>query len=138
VTTSLLLGLALSISAPATKEAPKEAPKLEGTWLVEKMGDEINVKGGMTFAFKAGVLTVIEPGQPPEIGSYTVDLTKKPMTVDLKPGNEKDLNLPGIIEIKDDTLRMCLSVMGKRPTEFKNELANGTLLFVLKRVVPEK
>jgi uncharacterized protein (TIGR03067 family) len=102
------------------------------------MGDELKVKEGMTFTFKAGIMTVVEPGQPPEIGSYTVDFSKKPMTVDLKPGNEKDLNLPGIIEIKDDTLRMCLSVMGKRPTEFKNELASGTLLFVLKRVVPEK
>ncbi|WP_020474796.1 TIGR03067 domain-containing protein [Zavarzinella formosa] len=144
---TLLLGVALTLAAPAPKETPKAAPKLEGTWeLTEASGPKQELgKGGVRIVFAEGRV-IVEEGRAKEGGrgddsaSYTVDFTKKPATLDIKPDKgPKDLVVKGIIEIDGDKMKFCFGRDGAdRPTEFKGDVEKNIQLMVMKRVAEVK
>lgn len=147
--TPLVLGLALALGAPAPKKSDEPPPaKLEGDWVVEAFEgpkDEAP-PGTITFHFTETKISITEPdrkGKQEEV-DYSVDLTKKPATLDIKPGRAggqgggPDKVVQGIVEIKGDTMRMCFARDGDRPTEFKGDRDKGVMLITLKRVKPEK
>jgi uncharacterized protein (TIGR03067 family) len=147
--TPIILGLALALGAPAPKKSDEPPPaKLEGDWVVESFDGPKDgaPPGTVTFHFTEGKISITEPdrkGKQEEV-DYTVDLTKKPATLDIKagqPGGQgggPDKVVQGIIEVKGDTMRMCFSRDGDRPTEFKGDRGKGIMLITLKRVKPEK
>ena len=140
---TLFLGLAMSVSAPGAKTPPKaEAPKLEGEWLLESMEGPKEAKPGeVTFKFTDGKISIMEAkrNQKAEEADYTVDFTKKPAEIDLKPSRGgKEMTIKGIIEVKGDAMKLCFGREGDRPTEFKGDAAKMIMLATFKRVKAEK
>ena len=72
--------------------------------------------------------------------SYSVDLTKKPATIDMRPEKgPKELLILGIVEVNGDTMKFCFAKDGLgRPTEFKADAEKGVMMITLKRVKAEK
>ena len=137
---TLFLGLAMTVSAPGAKTPPKaETPKLEGEWLLESMEMPKEAKpGDVTFKFADGKISIFEAKRnKPEEADYTVDFTKNPAEIDIKPNRGgKEMTVLGIIEVKGDTMKICLGQNAARPTEFKGDA--GIMLATFKRVKAEK
>ena len=122
----LMFAAVASVAAQSGDDAVKKEIKLfQGKWQatfaqsfdgqeqsnVEIQLTTLDVDGEM-FTMKTGSLTVK--------GSFTVDPSQKIKTIDVFFGNNKDMPLRGIYEIKGDTRKSCFSLPGKdRPTEFK-------------------
>jgi uncharacterized protein (TIGR03067 family) len=70
-------------------------------------------------------------------GAIKLDPTKKPKQIDLTTsadGPFKGRNLPGIYELKDDTIVICLEVDKlDRPTKFEAPEKSRLMLFTFKR-----
>ena len=96
--------------------------------------------GQVTFRFTEGKIQIIEAKrEKPEDAAITVDLKKKPATIDIKPEKgPKEMLVKGIIEVNGDTMKLCFARAGERPTEFKGDAANGVMMITLKRAKPEK
>jgi uncharacterized protein (TIGR03067 family) len=148
--TPLVLGLALTLAAPAPKKSDEPPPaKLEGDWVVESFEGtpkEANPPGTITMHFADGKIKITEStgkGSGEEV-DYTADLAKKPATIDIKPkaggpGGGPDKLVQGILEIKGDELKICFGRdTTARPTEFKPDPEKGVMVIHLKRVKPEK
>jgi uncharacterized protein (TIGR03067 family) len=132
--TPLFLGVALSIAAPAAKEKPKELPKLEGSWLLSQKG---GLGGDLTWTFKKdGKVTFSDGRTQDEEGTYEVDLTKSPATMDLRMpaaiARKRKADV-GIFKIEGDILTLCLH-RDARPMDFISPRGSGIMLFSLKRV----
>jgi uncharacterized protein (TIGR03067 family) len=143
MTPCLILAISITIGAPAPKETPKEPPKLEGEWIVESFeGPKEGPPGSVTMRFTESKISIVEGGKAEhkEEAGYTVDLKKKPATIDIRPEKgQKEMVIQGIIEITGDTMKICFGRDGKeRPKEFKGDAANGIMLINLKRVKAEK
>jgi uncharacterized protein (TIGR03067 family) len=140
--TSSILIVALTLGAPAPKEAPKEIPKLEGDWVVESIsGPKDAPPGSVTFRFTADKIMILEAKRErSEDAGYTVDLKKTPAEIDINPERGvKGMTVLGIIEVKGDTMKLCFTKEGgERPKEFKGDVATQTMLMILKRAKPEK
>jgi len=143
MTASLIVGLALAVAAPGPKDAAKPAAKLEGEWVVEKFEGpkEDAPPGSITLKFSDNHITIFEPKRErPEEADYTVDLTKKPAQIDLRPvqrggGAKPELVVYGIFAIEGDTLTLCIGKDGAdRPTELRGNAEKGIMLITLKRV----
>jgi len=142
---ALVLGLAFTLMAPAPKEAPKESPKIEGEWTVESFdgnGDKGPDAGSILFRFAEGKVSIKEgKREKAEEASYTLDLKKKPATIDIRPENRggKGEVVLGILEISGDTMKICFTKEGgERPTMFKGDAEKRIVMLTLKRVKPEK
>jgi len=148
--TPLVLGLALTLTAPAPKKSDDPPPaRLEGDWLVESFeGPKDGAPpGSITMRFADGKISITDPtrnGKPEEV-EYSVDLTKKLATIDIKPklaggpGGAPDKVIQGILKIAGDELTICFGKdVADRPTEFKADAEKGVIVIHLKRVKPEK
>ncbi len=74
----------------------------------------------------------LKGAESPDSGTYSVDASKKPATMDIAgtEGPNKGKTFPCIYELKGDTLRVCYDLSGKkRPTEFKT--AKDTKLYLV-------
>jgi uncharacterized protein (TIGR03067 family) len=136
----VLLALAVTLSAPAAKEAPKkDPPSIVGEWVGEKAeagGMALPVPpGGMTMEFLADGKVVIREGpKPPETARYTADPKKSPAEIDLTPSEKvKEMTFVGIYKIEGETLTMCLGIGGKRPDKFETPAGSDCMLMTLKR-----
>ena len=146
MTSSLVVGLALTVAAPAPKDAAKPAPKLEGEWVVEKFEGpkEDSPPGSITLTFTENRISIFEPKRErPEEADYTVDLTKKPAHIDIRPHQggpaKKEVVVYGIFAIDGDTLKLCFGKEGaERPSELKGNAEKGIMLITLKRVKADK
>jgi len=70
---------------------------------------------------------------------YKIDSTVTPTIIDLTvtEGDQKDTTMEGIYELKGDTLKLCIKVVGKeRPSKFETSENSNTALIVLKREKP--
>lgn len=123
--------------------------KLQGAWEVTELvafGKKADVKEfkGTKFVFEKDKLTVV-PGNPKsnefDKRTFTIKINtkKQPAEVDLTAldGEHKGVVSPGILEIKEDTLRWCQPDGPKtkdRPTTFASPENSDLYLFTLKRV----
>src|SRR5262245_10764905 len=65
-------------------------------------------------------------------GTFKIDATRKPKTIDLVPANAKPIL--GIYEFDGDKLRMCYSVPGgERPKAFESKMGQTQTLVVWER-----
>jgi uncharacterized protein (TIGR03067 family) len=139
---ALLLGVAVTVAAPGPKESPKkEAPGIVGAWTLEKMefgGMALPVSdvGQLSLTFGAdGAVVARKNGQvEPDGGRFTHYPKKSPAEIDLTEGRAggKDMTIKGIYKIDGETLTLCMTPMGDRPTKF--ESAGQTILMVFKRM----
>jgi uncharacterized protein (TIGR03067 family) len=143
----MIMAVALLIGADKAKDsdevAKKEMKKLEGTWIgvsVEMSGRKVPgedlKKAPFKLTLKAGKYTLKMPGETSR-GSFKIDPTKKPKTVDSVPadGPSKGTTIQGIYEIKGDTLKACYDTSGNtRPKVFDTKDKEGYVLIVYKRV----
>jgi uncharacterized protein (TIGR03067 family) len=139
--TLLALGLVATVFAVATADDKKDPAA--GKWVVES----VTVNGKANNALKGAVReqadgkytltpTKDSPAKP-TTGTYTIDATKSPITIDMKPtgGNYDGKTLLGIVKIEGDTLTACFAEPGKdRPTKFESPEGGSTILVVHKKV----
>lgn len=124
------------LSAFAAADKCKSADAFLGTWTVESVeagGAAVSgLKGAVLELSSGGKKTFTLPGGAVEEGTYSIDSAKVPPQLDAttegKPGTQR-----GIIAVEGDTLRMCLTTSGSRPTEFTTKKGTVLLLIVLKR-----
>ena len=134
----VLLACLLIAPRSAFSGDAKEREKLEGRWRwVKPSGTDNKNKGAAGILFKGETITFLgTAGKGTAKGTYTVEPTKKPKTLDiiLEQDGKKTTTL-AIYELKDDTLRIC-HFLGKRavterPKEFVAD--KETVLGILKR-----
>jgi uncharacterized protein (TIGR03067 family) len=121
----------------------KELEKFAGTWQgisAEEDGlkaPEDRVKGH-TYVFAGDRYTVRMNGKTIEEGTFRIDPSAKPKTIDVRPTKPKSKVMLGIYEIGEgDTIRACFTHPGSaatRPAEFSTTKGTGHTLQVIKRV----
>jgi uncharacterized protein (TIGR03067 family) len=117
--------------------------KLKGTWTAvtaEKGGQEQADAGDHTLTFDGDTFTISRKGQTFLKGTFKVDETQKPKTIDMEikesPKEEhKGKTVLGIYELDGDNLKWCAANPGatERPKSFKTEAGSDLLLVTLKR-----
>jgi uncharacterized protein (TIGR03067 family) len=121
----------------------QELGRLEGSWRFDTMETEgkavpIESFKGIRLVLKGDRFTMVEP-MATYGGSYTVDPTARPKTLDVTftEGPEKGKTAYGIYDLEGDTYKVCIGLTGKpRPTEFASKPGSGHVLEVLKREKP--
>jgi uncharacterized protein (TIGR03067 family) len=144
-----ILSAALAVVSAAAADSPKneaakaELTKLQGTWQVTSLTDELGPHRGKdveewTFEFSGD--TAVNRKDRDSRGRRMVvalDPGKTPKAIDL---TQDGLVIEGIYKLDGDTLTFCLVTGSRgdktapRPTEFKADKAKKYSLFVLKRV----
>src|SRR5687767_7355725 len=118
MSTCLIVGLTLAIAAPGPKDAAKPPAKLEGEWVLEKFeGPKDAPPASVTMKFTDTRISILEAKRDrAEEADYTVDLTKKPAHIDIRPlqgGQAKgEMVVYGLIAIEGDTLKLCFGFGG--------------------------
>jgi uncharacterized protein (TIGR03067 family) len=117
---------------------------LEGSWAVVSIIDNGKLVApekvkGYKFAFHKNKLTWFDPkGKILEEFRITLDTKQVPKAIDLvKIDDGKDgSSIPGIFEISQESLLMCLPVRGSsdRPMSLKSEKGSRASLLVLKKI----
>jgi uncharacterized protein (TIGR03067 family) len=140
--TLLLLGAVLLVAADKPADASKQdLEKLQGDWGVASQvidGKKVADDEAQTLfrTVKGDAYTVFFYDKPIGKGTFTIDATAKPKTIDARPeAAPKDAPpLLGIYEIEGDTYRVCFAPAGKeRPKDFKCPAGSGQTLTVWKR-----
>jgi uncharacterized protein (TIGR03067 family) len=138
----LLAGVAiLLVAADAKDDEKKEYERFTGTWLFESIeigGEKVPLDAfkGASLIIDGNKFTAKEPDGKTVHGTYKVDVSKKPKTVDItfSDGPEKGKTIQGIYELDDDTYKPCFDISGKeRPTKFETKKGTMLVLETLKR-----
>jgi uncharacterized protein (TIGR03067 family) len=128
----VLLGTAVGFSG--------DEKSLNGAWIAteakqdgEKLPDDFVKSASVTFTdgkYKSLV------GDVTEEGTFKVDRSKKPNTIDMSPtgGRKKVPARPAIFELDGDTLKMCWNLTtNQRAKDFTSTAENKQFLVVYKR-----
>ena len=111
----------------------KEQGKLDGRWRWVQPADQSKNKDA-GILFKGDTITFT--GKGTVTGKFTIDPSKKPMTLDitLEKGGKKSTTL-AIYDVTSDTLRLCHFLGGRAATERPKEFVadKQTVLGILKR-----
>jgi uncharacterized protein (TIGR03067 family) len=139
----LVLAVALLMAPDTAKDeaAKKEYEKLTGTWKIvslqiEGTNAETDDIKEMRLVLQGDHFTLKQGGTDYN-GTYKVDPTRKPKTIDVffTDGPEKGNTAYGIYELDGDTYKVCISMTGKeRPKEFASKAGSGHVVEVFKRV----
>lgn len=127
-------------SAALAAEPEGDLKALQGTWVLAEAtlagrdhGEDfpemkLKVNGDK---YEVGFGMILEKG------TIKLDSTKKPKQIDLTTGEKgafKGHTLPGIYELKDDTIVLCLEAnKTDRPTKFEAPEKTRLMLFTFKR-----
>jgi uncharacterized protein (TIGR03067 family) len=139
----LLLSLAGTVVAQtAAERLQREEEKLAGAWRVTA----VHVNGmilpskqvpDLQLTFKNGRFTARLGKDKPQEGTYKLDPSKKPRTIDLErtSGPDKGKKQVGIYELTGNTLRICAcEADNDRPTDFDTNDKPGYTVLILKRL----
>ena len=125
----VMVAVTATLCAQVRTLAQAETPKskvlamLQGTWVFTSQ-DGQDLSGGpqITVTVVDNTYTQMVNGQLAERGTFKIDETKKPMTVDLSVSEGEDAGKTqlGIFEITDTTMKAKLTQPGgtMRPTDF--------------------
>jgi uncharacterized protein (TIGR03067 family) len=120
---------------PGTKpQVAKGAAVLQGTWAVSSINGQTATEGNeLKLTFDGSKYHQTFGGTVNERGTFKVDATKKPMTIDLSitEGNDAGKTQLGLVEVTGDTMRVTFNAPGstQRPTSLKE----GTLVVAAKK-----
>lgn len=136
---------AVSFALP-DRPAPVEPPKknsdfetLEGTWAVVDHETQ-NGKANAQFIWNHSKLVIRGDRfgwTNPNDGTYKIDPTKTPKTIDYWLGSGKDPGnaWQGIYELNGDMFRDCMAPPGQpRPTDFSTPPGSGRIMQTFQRV----
>jgi len=135
--------LTAALAALAVAAAPADADRaaVRGTWLLEAATlegrDHTDDFRGMKLILDGDRYT-LDFDTNTDKGTFTLDATKSPKRIDVRSaeGPFKGKTLPGIYELKGDTLRLCLDGDGKadkRPTAFEAPGTTRNMLLTYRR-----
>lgn len=130
-------------AALAVAAAPADADRaaLRGTWVLEAATlegrDHADDFRGMKLVLDGDRYT-IDFDKNTDKGTFTIDPAKTPKRIDVRSaeGPFKGKTLPGIYELKGDTLRLCLDGDGKadkRPAAFEAPGTTRNMLLTYRR-----
>lgn len=132
----------LTAALLAASPDEKEAEPLKGKWDLTALTSEGQVApDAVVKQFKAkfeskSYIQIID-GMTVEEGTYKIDSTKSPKTIDfiVESGPDKGKTQLGIYEIKNDTLTFCVTKAGSetRPDSFEAKTGSSQTLFVWKK-----
>jgi uncharacterized protein (TIGR03067 family) len=137
----LVLVAGVLVAADGKDDAKKEMEKLQGVWVMvsgERNGEALpddQVKA-LKRTVKGEEFTITRDGETVVKGTFTVDPSKSPKTIDVMvtEGDNKDKKMLGIYEIDGDNYKVCYAPFGKdRPKEFSSKGEEGITLAVWKR-----
>lgn len=135
----LVFLLGLVMAADDAKDAvKKEMKQLEGSWKVtgfEHNGNRLNVSE-WSLVVKGDKYTLTY-GNSTEEGTFKIDPSKKPKTVELVPstGESQGKARRGIYELEGKNAKLCVAVAGKeeRPTAFETKPDSDFYLWEFER-----
>ena len=133
----LVVGLLMGADQPSDA-AKKDLEKLQGEWKIEKAqrGGEAapaELLGKLSLTIKGDSMTVSEGSARDEKATISLDPGKSPAAIDIKPARPGRETVLGIYKLNGDSLTLCWSKEGARPTEFASKPKSDQVLFVLKR-----
>jgi uncharacterized protein (TIGR03067 family) len=138
MTQRIALAAAFGLLLAVASVRAGDQDKFQGTWKAEKM-----TRGGMdapaeetekmTIEFKGNKAIPMKDGKSEDAAEFSLDETKKPKTMDIKPPKE-DKTFLGIYELNGDTLKICFARDGGRPEKFESPEGSMNMVIVLKRV----
>jgi uncharacterized protein (TIGR03067 family) len=140
----LLVAAALLLAADKPADAnKKDHDALQGDWVAasqvidgQKLGDDEAQSLFRTVKGDSYTVSVFGINKPVGQGTFTIDATKKPKTIDARPESaaKEAAALLGIYEIDGDTFRVCFAPAGKeRPKDFDCKPGSGHTLTAWKR-----
>jgi uncharacterized protein (TIGR03067 family) len=138
---SLAALMLFAVVAFAQDDAKKaDLPKFQGKWAIDSAvadGKELPAEVVKVFSmtFKDDAYRVLIGTEKTE-GTFTLDASKKPKTIDIVPDNGPDRGKrqPGIYEIDGDKIKICAAQPNKeRPTTFDTKDKTGYTLMILHR-----
>ena len=120
--TQLMLGVALTLTAPGPKEA--KADPLEGVWQLESIAGNGRVQGstsGVRWEFASGGKWIVSAAGSQTEGRYKVDNKAKPQEIDLifpmeMAGGKMAV---AIYKVDGDRLTIAMGRGDVRPTTFE-------------------
>lgn len=127
------------VDDPKADATAKDLEKMQGDWAVvsvirDGVKDEDDNAQSLFRTVKGNQYTVFLFDKPLGNGTFQIDATKKPKTIDSFPANLAGKALLGIYEIDGDTIKTCYAPAGKeRPTEFSSKKDSGHTLMVWER-----
>jgi uncharacterized protein (TIGR03067 family) len=130
--TMLGVGLLVVIAIPirADDKEKKDTSKLIGAWTVsaeEKDGKQETAQGiqGKQVKITRDTITcTTKDGKTDMAASYEIDASRTPWTITMTgtEGEHKGKTVKGIVELQDDTLKICFAEPGgETPTSFKTK-----------------
>jgi uncharacterized protein (TIGR03067 family) len=134
--TALVLVAADDPKDDATK---KDLEKMQGDWCAASMiVDGLVVPDddaqSLFRTVKGEEYTVFKYDRMRGKGTFKLDATKKPKTIDAFPAADPSKPILGIYEFDGDSYKACFSTPGKdRPTEFASKEGSGLTLTVWER-----
>jgi uncharacterized protein (TIGR03067 family) len=134
----IITGIALAMSLVTQgSKGTTGAAAVEGTWAMTSFNGQPPPEGApeLTLTFTGDKYHQTVGGEVNERGTFKVDASKKPMTLDLAitEGGDAGKSQLGIVEVTGDTIRAAFGAPGDgpRPTDFA--VKEGVLLFVGKK-----
>jgi uncharacterized protein (TIGR03067 family) len=134
------VGLVLLVAAAEPADDVKaELEKFQGEWVMAsgtRDGKDLPAAEAakMTRVIKGDQFVLMSDGKEVAKGSFKVDPTKKPKTIDVRRAEEGAKPVLGIYELDGGTQKVCIGAPGKdRPTAFESKEGSGNLLSVWKR-----
>ncbi len=136
----LLMSVSFLVAADPKEDVDKELQRLEGKWqFVSITSDGKDVPKDLVKVARltiSGKRFTLRTNTESHTGIINLDPAVYPKTIDVtyNSGPERGKKALGIYELKGDTLKVCMGVVGaKRPTEFASKSQSGHVLEVLKR-----
>jgi uncharacterized protein (TIGR03067 family) len=140
----LCLSLVTAAAAQEGDKAAKDLKKLQGSWTVvameikgQKFPEDQLKEADIKLVVRDGKYVQQMMGEIMEEGTFKLDPSKKPATIDwsIETGKDKGKKQYGIYEIKGDTWRISVAQPGSkdRPASFTSNADDETAIMTLKR-----
>jgi uncharacterized protein (TIGR03067 family) len=138
------LVLALTLAAPAAKDAARPAPAdhpLAGEWVVDRhvaSGKPLPRVGKVErVTITRDRWTVTKDSETESF--FSIDTAEDPPQLDVwVPAQDGEVRCRGIYRLEGDTLTVCYTLGADRPTKFESLPKSGHYLLTLKRVAGPK
>jgi uncharacterized protein (TIGR03067 family) len=138
---AVLLSMALTavIGDSDADANAKDLEKMQGDWAVvsvvrDGVKEEDDNAQSLFRTVKENQYTVFLFDKAVGSGTFKIDATKKPKTIDSFPANLAGKAILGIYQIDGDTMKTCYAPPGKdRPTEFSSKKGSEHTLMVWER-----